>query len=62
LARRDRVRTRTSNGIVNQASAKLVCHNLCVVHQSHVELGIETVFWQDERNEPADVLPVVRPG
>jgi hypothetical protein len=38
-----------------------------VVHQSHIELGIEPVFWQDgadaQADEPHGVLPMVRrPG
>ncbi len=57
----DNVRSRAPAAMVNEVLAKLVCHNLCVVHSSHVELGIETVFWQDERSGPADVLPLVRP-
>jgi hypothetical protein len=47
----------------NEVLYKFLCHNLCVVHQSHVELGIEPVFW-GERTKPGDreVLPFVRPG
>lgn len=48
--------------MVNEALAKLLCHNLCVLIMSQCELGIEPVFWQNEPAEGADVLPLVRPG
>ena len=60
----DHVRSRTDVAKVNEALAKLVCHNLCCVILSQCELGIEAEFWQDETeraNLPA-VLPMVRPG
>jgi hypothetical protein len=46
---------------VNEALAKLVCHNLCCVIMSQCEWGIEPVFWKNEPEEagPA-VLPFVR--
>ena len=46
----------------NEVLCKFLCHNVCVVHQSHVELGIEPVFWENEAAEKPDVLPLVRPG
>jgi len=37
---------------------KFLCHNIVVVHQSIIELGIEPVFWQDKPAEsPRTVLP-----
>ncbi len=46
----------------NLAYGKILAHHICVVHQSHVEPGIEPVFWQDEAKGGAVVLPMVRPG
>jgi transposase len=45
---RDHVRSRTDVAMKNEVLCKFLCHNLCVVHQSHVELGIEPVFWPEE--------------
>jgi hypothetical protein len=45
----------------NEVLCKFLCHNICVVHQSQIELGIEAGFWpQDESDERAVVLPMVR--
>ncbi len=46
----------------NEVLCKFLCHNIVVVHQSQVELGIEPVFWKDEPAERPDVLPLLRPG
>lgn len=63
---RDNVRSKTQLAMKNEVLAKFLAHNICVVHQSHVELGIEPVFWQDEQEDepgcgPA-VLPMTRRG
>ncbi len=63
---RDHVRAKTDTAMVNEVLCKLLAHNLCVLIQSQCELGIEPVFWQDEKGEgggeaPA-ILPLVRPG
>jgi hypothetical protein len=34
---------------VNEGLCKVLCHNICVVIQSMYELGIEPVFWTDEK-------------
>jgi hypothetical protein len=34
---------------VNEVICKVLCHNICVVIQSMYELGIEPVFWSDEK-------------
>lgn len=39
----------------NEVLAKVVCHNLCLVIKSQIELGIEPEFWP-ENDEPRDVL------
>jgi transposase len=62
---RDHVRSKTDTAMKNECLAKLLCHNICVVHQSHIELGIEPVFWGNEpsgTDEPPAVLPLVRTG
>jgi transposase len=61
---RDHVRSKTDVAMANEVYCKFLCHNILVVHQSHVELGIEPVFWRDEGEAaglPA-ILPMVRPG
>lgn len=63
---RDHVRSRTDVAMKNEVLYKFLCHNVCVVHQSHVELGIEPEFWRDEAveviSEPPAILPFARPG
>jgi transposase len=63
---RDHVRSRSDTAMKNEVLCKFLCHNVCVVHQSHVELGIEVTFWQDDQggsdSEPPDILPMVRRG
>jgi transposase len=34
---------------VNEVLCKVLCHNICVVIQSMYELGIEPVFWGDQK-------------
>jgi transposase len=59
---RDHVRSRSDTAMTNEVLCKFLCHNLCVIHQSQTELGIEPVFWQDERATTAPVtLPFTRP-
>ncbi len=63
---RDHVRSKTDVAMKNEVLCKVLCNNICVVHQSHIELGIESAFWRDdakgESAERPDVLPMVRPG
>jgi transposase len=61
---RDHVRSKTDTAMKNEVLAKFLAHNICIAHQSQVELGIEAAFWADEQqaDEPRDVLPLVRPG
>jgi transposase len=59
---RDHVRSKTDTAMKNEVLCKFLCHNIVVVHQSQVELGIEPVFWQNEPAERPDVLPLKRPG
>ena len=41
----DHVRSKTDTAMVNEALAKVLCHNICCVIQSMYELGINPVFW-----------------
>ena len=63
---RDHVRSKTDTAMRNEVLCKFLCHNICVVHQSHIELGIEPVFWADEvakgASEGPAVLPFAQPG
>jgi transposase len=61
---RDHVRSRTDVAMRNEVLCKFLCHNIVVVHQSHIELGIEPVFWGDkpDADDSPAVLPMVRPG
>ncbi len=45
---RDNVRSRTDVAMKNEVLCKVLCHNICCVIKSHLELGIEPVFWKDE--------------
>ena len=44
---RDHVRSRTDVAMTNEVLCKFLCHNLCAIHRSHLELGIAPVFWGD---------------
>lgn len=44
-----RLRSKTEVGQINEVLCKVLCHNICVVIQSMYELGIEPVFWADEK-------------
>jgi hypothetical protein len=43
----------------NECLAKFLCHNICVVHQSQTELGIEPVFWAGKEETEPKILPMV---
>ena len=47
----DSVRARTDVAMKNEVLCKILCHNLCVLIQSQIELGIEGRFWEDEGKE-----------
>jgi transposase len=51
---RDHVRSRTDVAMKNEVLCKFLCHNICVVHQSHIELGIQPVFWADRPTPRAE--------
>jgi len=47
-----RIRSKSPTGIVNEALAKVLCHNLCVVIQSIHELGLTPTFWTESAVVP----------
>jgi transposase len=49
----DSLRSKTDTAMVNEALVKILCHNLCCLIQSHYELGIVALFWEEELSEPA---------
>jgi transposase len=60
----DALRSRNPVAMVNEALAKFICHNLCCVILSQIELGVEAEFWTDEP-QPADepaIIPLRRNG
>jgi transposase len=59
---RDHVRSKANTAMRNEVLLKLLCHNVVVVHQATIELGIEGAFWHDEPKETRSVLPLVRKG
>jgi hypothetical protein len=42
------IRSKTATAQMNEALAKVLCHNLCVLVQSMYELGIDPAFWSGE--------------
>jgi hypothetical protein len=44
----DSVRSHTDVARKNEVLCKFLCHNICCVILSQIELGIEPVFWSDE--------------
>ena len=48
----------------NEVLAKLVCHNLCCLILSHLELGIEAEFWSNDASGAGRpvILPLKRTG
>jgi hypothetical protein len=62
---RSHVRSKNDVAMKNEALCKVLCHNICVVHQSHIELCIEPVFWTDRparQSEGPAILPFAVPG
>jgi transposase len=53
---RDNVRSRTDVSMKNEVLCKFLCHNVCVIHQSIIELGIEGPFWENKPRKKSAVL------
>ena len=45
---RDSVMSKTDTAMKNEVLCKFLCHNICCLIMSQVELGIELVFWKNE--------------
>jgi Transposase DDE domain len=43
----DSLRSKTDVAMRNEVYCKLICHNLCRIMHSQVELGIEAKFWSE---------------
>lgn len=52
VERTTHVRSKTDVAQKNEVLCKVLCHNICCVIRSQVELGIAPVFWPDA---PADI-------
>jgi transposase len=52
----DSLRSKTDAAMVNEALAKVLCHNVCCLIQSAYELGIEATFWGEEEAKPTDTV------
>jgi transposase len=46
---RDHVRSTTDTAMKNEVLCKILCHNICCVISSQLELGIEPVFWGEQQ-------------
>jgi transposase len=55
---RDHVRSKTDVAMKNEVLLKVLCHNIVVVHQSAIELGIAAEFWTDESKPATLKFPV----
>ncbi len=53
----DSVRSRTETAMKNEVLCKFLCHNLCCLILSQIELGVEPIFWVDEGAGTAGGLP-----
>ena len=60
----DHVRSKSDTAMTNEVLGKVLCHNICCVIASQCELGIEPVFWQNEKAAPAGpdaaIPPMIR--
>lgn len=57
----DSVRSKSDTAMKNEVLAKFLCHNIVVIHQSIIELGIDPVFWPEPEevgDGPRDILPL----
>lgn len=54
---RDHVRAKTDVSMKNEVLCKFLCHNICVLIMSQLELGIEPVFFKDAE-KPVAALTV----
>lgn len=55
----DALRSKTDTAMVNEALAKVLCHNVCCLIQSMYELGIDPVFWGEDVAPEPEAEPTV---
>jgi transposase len=55
---RDHVRSKTDVAMKNEVLCKFLCHNLCVIHQSQIELGIAPLFWGEPPTLETEATPL----
>jgi transposase len=53
---RDHVRARNETAMKNEVLLKFLCHNLVVVHQAILELGIAATFWPEKPTDAGAVI------
>ncbi len=58
----DSVRSRTDVAMVNECLAKILCHNICCVIASQIELGIEPMFWNKSNCDNPSILSFPTPA
>jgi transposase len=56
------VRSRAETAMKNEVLCKFLCHNICCLISSQIELGIEPIFWSSEAAESPGVLPLAGAG
>ncbi len=54
---RDHARSKNTVAMKNEVLCKFLCHNICVLIQSQIELGIEPVFWGKQPAADSPVQP-----
>ncbi len=52
----DHLLSKSDTAMINEALAKILCHNLCCLVQSTYELKVTAVFWGEDEVEPVDAL------
>ena len=56
----DAVRAKNDLAMKNEVLLKFLCHNVVVVHQTIIELGIDGVFWPANKADDFSVIPMSR--
>jgi hypothetical protein len=57
----DWIRSKTDVAMRNEALAKVLCHNICCLIQSHYDLGVVPLFWGQQAAEPEADEPAAAP-
>jgi transposase len=58
----DSVRSKSDVAMINEVFCKFLAHNLCVVHQSMIELEITGEFWEENMGEEESKTMLKFPG